>query len=325
MAELQDAYAQIFIMFIIVVVGYFASRLGYVSKEGLNSINRLLIHIALPCMIIASVADLDPSTGARQVPWYFVMAFVQFVLFIIEAMVLNRVLRVPLERQPLYLFACVCTNTGFFCLPVIAAVYGNATVLGSSIYVLMCNLFIGTYGVAALASGDPTLRAPGAAPAKPRLRFHPRMLWNAPLVASVFALVLFFTGWRLPAVAADTISSIGQVCVPLAMLMVGVALQQAGGKGALSDWKMYVIVLVRQFALPAIACLVLAPVLGGSDAGRMLLVIFVIMFAAPVGAVMPSWIDAYHQDGSFAAQYTVVSTIAGFIFIPLLITIMSFL
>lgn len=321
MAELQGAYAQILIMFFIVAVGYIVAKLGYVSKAGLSSINKLLIHLALPCMIIASVSSLDPSTGARQVPWFFVMAFAQFVLLVLVAWGLNRLLRVPSWQQPIYLFSNgVCTNTGFFCLPIIAAVYGDSTILGSSIYVLMCNLFIGTLGMAILESGDPTLRKPeNGGPQGLHLRFHVRMLWNAPLVGCVFALVLFFTGWRLPGVVDGTISSIGAVCTPLAMLMVGVALGQAGARGALSDWRMYVFTTVRQLVVPAAFYLLLSQLIADAT----MVAIFVIMLSAPVGAVMPAWVDAYHQDGSFAAQLTVVSTVLGFVFIPLLVTLMS--
>ena len=150
MVDLLGAYTQIFIMFAIVVVGYAATKLRYITPAGFSSINSLLIHIALPCMIVASVAALDPSTGAAQVPWFFGMAFAQFVLLVLVGMLLNALLRTPNWQQPLYLFGNVCTNTGFLCLPIIAAVYGDQTVLGSSIYVLVCNLFLGTVGIAIL-------------------------------------------------------------------------------------------------------------------------------------------------------------------------------
>lgn len=319
MTELAGAYTQIFIMFVIVAVGYVATKLGYITKTGFTSINSLLIHIALPCMIIASVASLDPSTGAAQVPWFFVMAFVQFLLLIAEAYALNALLRVPDWQEPIYLFGCICTNTGFLCLPIIASIYGDHTILGSSIYVLMCNLFLGTVGVAALRAGDPTLHPEGPRSGKLKLSFHPRMLWNAPLVACVFALFLFFTGLRLPAMVDATIASIGGICVPMAMMVVGSALAQSDMKSVFTDGRLYVYTLIRQLALPVVSYLVLAQFV----ADPVLVYVFVIMFAAPVGVMAPAWVDNHHQDGLFAARLTVISTLASFIFIPIIVTLMQ--
>lgn len=42
-----------------------------------------------------------------------------------------------------------------------------------------------------------------------------------------------------------------------------------------------------------------------------------------VGVMAPAWTESYHQDGIFAARLTVVSTLASFVFIPLLITLMG--
>jgi predicted RNA-binding protein YlxR (DUF448 family) len=95
MEALAGGYTQILVMFAIVVVGYIASKLGYITKAGFTSINSFLIHIALPCMIIGSVAALDPATGGAQVPWFFAMAAVEYVLLFGITWLLNRILRTP--------------------------------------------------------------------------------------------------------------------------------------------------------------------------------------------------------------------------------------
>ena len=88
----------------------------------------------------------------------------------------------------------------------------------------MCNLVLGSLGVAVLESGDPTRMAPGEASGKLHIRFSPKALWNAPLVASVFALFLSFSGLQLPDLVETTIDTLGSTCVPVAMVMVGCAL-----------------------------------------------------------------------------------------------------
>lgn len=321
MAELLGAYAQIFIMFAIVIVGYAVSKLGYVTRAGFLSINSFLIHIALPCVIIASVSALDPSTGAAQVPWFFAMAFVQYLLLVGITWIMANVLNVPHEQRATYLFSALCNNTGLMCLPILAAVYGQQTVLGASIYVLMCNLGIGTLGLAILRAGDPTLREPGERQGRLQLRFNLKMLWNAPLVACVIALFLFFTGLRMPEIVESTIATLGSTCVPLAMLMVGCALAQSDLKSAFTDGRIYVLCLVRNCLAPVVFYLLVSQFI--SD--QVLLWVFTIMFAAPVGVLVPAWAEEYHQDGTFAARLTVISTLLAFLAIPILITMMGLL
>lgn len=319
MAELAGAYSQIFVMFAIVVVGYIVTKLGYITQQGFSSINSLLLHLALPCMIIASVAALDPSTGGAQVPWFFVMAFVQYALLFGITWLLNKGLRFPADKANINLFGSLCNNTGLLSLPILAAIYGEQTVLGSSIYVLVCNLVIGTLGLAVLESGDPTKAPPGAASAGFRIRFSPKMLWNAPLVACVIALFLFFSGLHLPDIAERTISALGSTCVPLAMVMVGSALAHSDLKSVFTDGRIYVVALVRNLLAP-VACYLL---LSFFISDPVLLWVFVIMFASPVGVMVPAWAGEYHQDSAFAARLTVVTTLCAFVFIPLLVTVMG--
>ncbi len=319
MSELLGSYTQIFVMFAIVVVGYVVSKLGYVSRAGFLSINSFLIHIALPCMIIASVSSLDPAKGAAQVPWFFAMSFIMYLLLFGITWLLNAVLHAPAEQRPVYLFSSLCNNTGLLCLPILAAVYGQQTVLGSSIYVLMCNLVIGTLGLAVLESGDPTLREPGAPATGFHLRFNVKTLWNAPLVACVFSLFLFFSGLRLPELVETTIGTLGSTCVPLAMVMVGCALAQSDLKSVFTDARVYIQTFVRNLVAPAVFYLLLHPFV----TDPVLLWVFVVMFAAPVGVMVPAWASEYHQDEAFAARLTVVTTLLSFVFIPLLVTLMG--
>lgn len=183
----------------------------------------------------------------------------------------------------------------------------------------MCNLVLGSLGVAVLESGDPTRMAPGEASGKLHIRFSPKALWNAPLVASVFALFLSFSGLQLPDLVETTIDTLGSTCVPVAMVMVGCALAQSGLKTAFTDWRVYVQAVVRNLLLPAAVYLLLAPIVADAEMVRTL----VIMFAAPAGVMVAAWAGEYHQDEALAARLTVVTTVGSFVFIPLLMTLMG--
>ena len=311
----QAAISQLSVMFILILVGFFLRKLNYVTHEATLPFNSLLIHVALPCLIIASVSKVHLEDGASQLVPTFVLAFAEFLLLFIVAILINAVLKTPLTQRNLYVFMSLCTNTGFVVLPVLQAVYGDQTVMLSSIFVLMCNLFMGSLGIAALESaqkGQHKLTG---------FRITWKTLWNAPLVACVFAIVWLFSGLTMPDVAQSTLSLMGGICTPVAMVIVGIVLADSDLKAIFTDWRMYAYVVIRQLAIPALLAVVLAPFV----ADKLILATTIIMFAAPAGAMVQAFAQRYDQDINLAASGTVITTLACIPIFPALIALLSVL
>ena len=68
MGDISSAVFQMGILLIVTAVGYLAAKLGYLDMRAKDKITALLLNITLPCMIIASVGNLDASTLGIQVP-----------------------------------------------------------------------------------------------------------------------------------------------------------------------------------------------------------------------------------------------------------------
>lgn len=298
-----------------ILIGFGLRKLKYMTHEATLPFNSLLIHVALPCMIIGSVANVDVDAIRSQLGPTFLLAFLEFVGLLLISFAVNAILRTPKEQRPVYNFMSVCTNTGFVVLPILQAAYGDQTVVLSGIFVLMCNLFLGSIGVAILESaqsGDYSIR---------NIKIGLKTLWNAPLVSCVAALALLFSGIELPAVAQTTLSMMGGVCTPLAMIIVGIVLADESLWNIFANWRMYLYILIRQLAIPALLAVLLAPFI----ADDLVLATFVIMFAAPAGAMVQAFAQMYDQDMSLAACGTVLTTLACIPIFPILITLLSVL
>ena len=59
MAELSAAISQIVILFLIVILGFILSKVGYLDQDMSNKLSGILLNVTLPCMIIASVSEMD--------------------------------------------------------------------------------------------------------------------------------------------------------------------------------------------------------------------------------------------------------------------------
>lgn len=305
---MEGALSQMAMLLAAVVAGYIATGLGYLDNHVKEKLTKLLLNVTLPCMILASVGDVDRSAAGVQIPWAFGLAVAQFFLLLAAGALCNAVLRVPRSERRMYLFMSVCTNTGFIGLPVVAAVLGDGSIISSSIFIMVISLFMYSVGFALLAP-----RGQG------RLSVPWRSAVNPAMAGCLLAIALFLLGVRLPSLVEGSLDLIGSVTAPIAMMLVGVIMKGTRLRDVAAEWRLYPYIAIRQLTVPAALYLALRPVVPDATA----LGVFTIMFAMPVGSMASMFAGQFGQDQRLPAKGTVLSTAASFAVIPLLVLFMA--
>ncbi len=121
-------------MLVIVAVGYVADELDYLDDHTIEHISNLVIDIAMPCLVVSSATELDPSAASTEVPWSFALATVLWFALLGTCWLCNHLLRTPREQRGPYLFAGTCTNTSFPGIPIAFAILGQRSAMGASIF-----------------------------------------------------------------------------------------------------------------------------------------------------------------------------------------------
>ncbi len=121
-------------MLVIVAVGYVAGELDYLDDHTIEHISNLVIDIAMPCLVVSSATELDPSAASTEVPWSFALATVLWFALLGTCLLCNHLLRTPREQHGPYLFAGTCTNTSFPGIPIAFAILGQRSAMGASIF-----------------------------------------------------------------------------------------------------------------------------------------------------------------------------------------------
>ena len=80
MTELSAAISQIVILFLIVILGFILSKVGYLDQDMSNKLSGILLNVTLPCMIIASVSEMDFVSAQNQIPITVLLAILSFVV-----------------------------------------------------------------------------------------------------------------------------------------------------------------------------------------------------------------------------------------------------
>ena len=148
---------------------------------------------------------------------------------------------IMIEKSGSLNLGVACTafaNTGFVGFPLMEALFGNYGLLLAAVYNLCYNLFFYTYAVYLFSR-------------KPKFRLL-EIFKNPVSVASILAIVLFVIPWRMPAFLSETFKLIGDMTVPMSMMVMGSMLASVKIKKLVTDKKAYIVSALRLVVLPAV-------------------------------------------------------------------------
>ena len=102
-------------------------------------------------------------------------------------------------------------------------------------------------------------------------------------------------------------------------MLVGSLVADADIKSMVKEFRMYPFILIKQLIIP-IGLLFGLRALGVNEA---LVVVFVIMFAMPIGSMASAFAEEFGRDSMLAAKGTVLSTAASFAIVPVIVAAMA--
>lgn len=188
---------------------------------------------------------------------------------------------------------------GSLAIPVAVALFGDGALFYAAILALPFNLLSYSLGPLLLA---------GAA------RFRWKQLFTPCIVASVLGLVLALTRLRPPALVGEMLDFVGDITVPLSLLVVGSLLAGMSARDqVLRSPKLWLLTAIRLLLLPVALCLVLRAL--GIDS--LVLGIAVTQMAMPVAVNGTLLSMEYGGDTECMAQITFLTTAASIVTIPI--------
>ena len=293
MNSVMTLVSQTLTMFLLAAVGYLLFRRGKITPEGNKVLGNLLIHIALPCVIINSF--IVERTVQRMIG-LLVSALGAAVILFISILCA----RFCFKKDPIAHFAAAFSNPGFFGVPLILSSIGSDGVFYVAAFIAFLNLLQWTYGVAVMTGKQG------------RLTF--KAVMKAPfMIAIIVGLILFFTALPLPSVILKTLGFIKELNTPLAMFTVGVYLAQTNIGKMFVRKSLYAVSLVRLLVIPVIVLLLMCLVPNSWYDVKLALLL---CSACPVGSNVAVYAQLHGQDYPYAVETVIVSTLLSIITIP---------
>lgn len=300
--NLIAVFSQLISLFLMIGAGYLAARASLISPDLRPKLSALVLSVTCPCVIISSV--LSSSGGGADMARALLTAIVYFAAMIALAVLLTRLVRTPQEESRLDQMMLVFTNLIFMGLPIVQSLYGASGVAMLSMFVLVFNFLVYTYGVLMLCAGA-------------RLRL--RDLLNPGVISALIALFLGLTHLRLPGPMESALSSIGSATTPLAMMIIGASLAHSDVRAAFTKIRLYRVSLLRLLVMPL--CVLAVVRLLPMDAA--LAGICVVVSAMPIAGNCGMLADVYTPGDMTASHAIIVSTLLCAATLPLILALMA--
>ena len=243
--EFWFVVSQIVAISVPIALGWCLHKLGVLDDQFDAGLSRLVLNVALPCSIVASIDGNANLPGAGTLVGLMAATAVVYIVGLAVAFALTAFTRAPRGEAPSYRVAIAFGNCGFVGLPVISAILGNEALLYVAISLIPANIAMFGIGPALFSQGADegnngagSLAARSAPSPARRLRTMLASLKTPTFFASLLVLVLALLGITDLGVAGDSIGIIGQAATPLALLVTGSSiaryrpLEMVGNTGA---------------------------------------------------------------------------------------------
>ena len=203
------------------------------------------------------------------------------------------------SRVGIYRAMLLFGNIGFIGLPMISSVFPENGILYASVFMLIDQFMLWTLGV--------KLTSPTGEGG-----FKLKKMINPATVAIVLAIVLKFTGIRIPVLLDTAFSKIGSTASPLAMIYVGGIFAGISLKKYLREISLYGIVLLKMILAPVFLFLILGlfPVSGELRLATSLIV------GMPTMTAVVMMANASGLDGDYTLGGVFITTISVIITLP---------
>ena len=281
-------------LFIIIMVGLFASRKKIITESVNKGLIDLLIQIALPCMILSSFIFTYDDTIISNVKKTFYYSVAAYGIIAIA----SYLLLIPIKdnKKTILHFANVFVNTGYVGFPILNAIYGSEGVVYGSIFNIFFVMFVWTYGLM-LYKGNLKRKD---------LRVEiKKILLNPSIIAVCLGLVIMIFEVQIPAPILTAVRSIGNITGPLSMLIIGVILSNVRLKSHLQDWRLYYGTFIKLVLIPAIIYCIMLVIGERSKVAHTIIV----MAAMPASAMTSIFAQQFDKEKEFAALVVSVTTL----------------
>lgn len=309
-----SAFIAVLVIVVLAVPGYVLRKTKLLPDGATSVFAVFLLYISQPFLMVSSILNKAfDSSMLINFAWVFGFAVVlQLIIFFAAKLIFFRCSDEPAKR------ACVaCSylgNVGFMGIPVMKMLFPDNTdlILYTVIYNIAFNAMVWTLGVYTVTGEKKSIN-----PLK--------IILNPPTIAVIIALPFFFCNMRIPEQVMTPIEYLGDMTLPLSMVILGIRLADMRLLRLVNDWKTYIVSVVKLILSPLVSLGILLAVAALFPIDRFVIIALYVIAAMPTASSALNFAEMYGGDRETAAASTLMSTILCILTIPVLMMLCEFI
>lgn len=309
---------QMIMIFILIGIGVILYKKEMLSEMTSKQISGIIINVTNPALLICSAFREEPKVSVQELGAALGIYLIVYAFLIAVSFLIPRILRVPHRYHYAYQMLTIFGNVGFIGIPLASAVIGTQCLIFVSIYNLIFNVLIYTFGISLLqrAAARQTADAGASTHADNAQTLSGADVWrkliNAGTISAAATIIFYLGNFQVPAIVSSTLTYMGEATTLLSMLVLGASVAQMALRDIFSHPKLYGFTLLRQILVPIVCILLLRPFIQNP----MILNTMALMLAVPAGNMPLMLSKQLHVETDTISQGIILTTLLSLVTIP---------
>lgn len=300
----------VLVVFILLGIGFYFTRTHKWADNTPNIFSTTVVQIAAPALAITSIENrFTPELLKSSVLNLLIATACCFLLYLIGAG-LARLLKLNKKKTAVFKVTYAFNNTMFIGLPIITIIFGeDGLPYLFTCYLVSITLFW-SLGAWAISKASDRLESKA---------FSVRRIFSPGLIGVIIGCLLAAFELHLPLVLETALSYLGDLTVPLSLLVIGSNLANSVSKGILKIDIDQIMILVGKFIISPLLFWGAFSLFGINGFP---LHVFIMIAALPCHAQTAILAQFYDVEGEYSSNMVSISTLVSLVTIPLFATIL---
>ena len=299
---------QMIMICILIGIGMILYKKEMLSEMTSKQISGIIVNVTNPALLICSAFSEGPKVSLKELGTALVIFLVIYAVLVAVSFLIPHILHVPDKYHYCYQMMTIFGNVGFIGIPLASAVLGPECLIFVSIYNLIYNILIYTFGISVLRKAAVKQGTAGSLITTARWK----KIINAGTISAAATIFFYLADFPVPEIVPSTLTYMGQSTTLLSMLVLGASVAQMAPGDIFSHPKLYGFVLLRQILLP-IGCVMLLRFI---ISDTLILNTLALMLAVPAGNLPLMLSKQLHVETDTISQGIILSTLLSLATIP---------
>lgn len=293
---------QMIVLFVLMLIGFFVSKKGYISDATFKQMSWLVVYVACPAMVISGSVNSGKMMEGQELFAAMGLTLAIYAVLILLGLITPFILGVPKEDRGVYKVMMIFSNIGFMGFPLIGSLYGAEALLYAALFQIPFNVLIYTYGILVLKKKTDDNE-----------KLDLKKIFNIGVICCIISIVIALFQIETPDFVKTIVSNLSDLTAPLSMMVIGASLTKIRFKDLFTDIRLLLFCGLKLIVIPVVMLFVLKQFIDNT----MVLGVCMVILSTPVASMSAMLAQQYDGNYPLASKGVAVSTILSVLTMPL--------